>query len=255
MSTLKTQFGLPLNRDAAQTADHHHPKFLITRRPPLDRPQENCIAKAKVSIKEIKLQGLKSEKTMKIIAVSIKDLLLRKQSYLNTSNVKLKGQLSIEYFNKRNMQYEPFLEPWIFIVRYKREDNNQHYQLSNYQQATSEDTLPQIIEHQNSLNINVTTSFIETLMEGYHLWKEKINESDPYEINNELGYPIKIQDSRSDLVYVENLDRQVSFPGDNQKLKDIFNHPGEVLVNITIQRKEFVNESRHQVPLIFGGGG
>ena len=33
---------------------------------------------------------------------------------------------------------------------------------------------PYIREHNNSLNINLTTPFFETIMEGYHLWTSKL---------------------------------------------------------------------------------
>jgi hypothetical protein len=65
-------------------------------------------------------------------------------------------------------------------------------------------------------------------MEGYHLWRESINESDPYEIINKLGTSLKIQDSKRDIIYHEELKNSLKLPGENSKFRDIFNKPGEI---------------------------
>ncbi len=73
----------------------------------------------KIKIKELQIEILKSIWIgTKMLKLRIDNLILTKKAVKDNSESFLKGSIYIDYFNKRIMQYEPFLEPWVFIMRY-----------------------------------------------------------------------------------------------------------------------------------------
>ena len=79
-------------------------------------PRNNCIMTKKMEVKELNIEILKSSHSVKIIALYIKGLLLKQKSFGEISILALKGGIGIDYFNKRNMTFEPFVE--VAFVRY-----------------------------------------------------------------------------------------------------------------------------------------
>lgn len=125
----------------------------------------------KLEIRQFKIEILKNNFGVKVIQASLKDCLLKRISKDSNSISCLKGRLSIEYFNKRKQVFEPIIEPWVFIVKYLVLNGNQDIQLKNFESDLDKKAMPFLRDHINSLNINLTTAFVETIMEGIRIFK------------------------------------------------------------------------------------
>ena len=75
-------------------------------------------------------------------------------------------------------------------MKNKVDNNKSLLKLKNFESREDKKLVSYLRENQNSLNINLTTAFIETIMEGYSLWTGSIKDSQPYIIKNLTGYPL-----------------------------------------------------------------
>lgn len=53
-------------------------------------------------------------------------------------------------------------------------------------------------DHTNSLNFNITTGLVETGMEAFKIYKEEMDDGEPYKIFNRSGYPLELRDVKKD---------------------------------------------------------
>lgn len=60
---------------------------------------------------------LKNNDGVKLIQLSFCKIKLNKTEELNSNKLILIGEITIEYFNKRKMTFEPLLEPWSFCFK------------------------------------------------------------------------------------------------------------------------------------------
>ena len=63
-----------------------------------------------------KIQILKNKDGVKAAQFELKNLRMSDFKDNEESKLKLLASISLDYFNKRKMDFEPFLEPWIFKV-------------------------------------------------------------------------------------------------------------------------------------------
>lgn len=113
------------------------------------------------------------------------------------SRMKARSTLEIDSFNRRKVSHEPLLEPWQFMCTRIAKDNSKSYVIRN---AKAPDfKLNERIEnhlHHNSLNINLSTECIETLLEISKLFTGDMREDNPYCIINRTHKPINIRNSK-----------------------------------------------------------
>ena len=53
-------------------------------------------------------------------------------------------------------------------------------------------------DHQNSLNINITTAFIEVALEASKIYNLQMKDEEPYKIFNRSGYGVLLKDHKKD---------------------------------------------------------
>jgi len=70
------------------------------------------IATTKINIRDLRIEILKNNNGVRIASIMLSKVLMKKLSKNGNDSLGLKGTLHINYFNKRKMEYEPFLEPW-----------------------------------------------------------------------------------------------------------------------------------------------
>lgn len=87
----------------------------LTRKEPFPNPfTDHCISKMDIKIEELKVCILKNNFGSKVASLDIKKLMMKKSVKDNETNLKLIGQIALNYLNKRKNSMEPVLEPWIF---------------------------------------------------------------------------------------------------------------------------------------------
>lgn len=72
-----------------------------------------------ISVNKFHFEVLKNNFGVKILSFKLNNLYAKKITKLNNSIFGIKGTISIDYFNKRKITYEPLLEPWAFIVKHE----------------------------------------------------------------------------------------------------------------------------------------
>ena len=105
----------------------------------------------------------------------------------------IKGEIAIEFFNNRNMNYEPFLEPWIFKVSQYKIDNKNELKIQNYKFKEDKDLQFIMKDNKNSLNINVSTALIETAIEAQKMFLNKY-QALSYVIVNKTGLDLGLKE-------------------------------------------------------------
>jgi hypothetical protein len=68
--------------------------------------------------------------------------------------------------------------------------------LCNDESEEVKNELPYIKEHLNSLNINITAPFVETMFEAMKIYSGKIYEAQPYLLVNKTGLPLELRETR-----------------------------------------------------------
>ena len=113
--------------------------------------------------------------------------------------MKVQGSIFMEYYNRRKVSFEPLLELWKFELNYRNIDGDTHFEIGNADFQTSKNEKgisSQADLHKNSLNINLSTAAIETLMELYHLYMGNMKEAKPYKVINQTGAPLLVMSIR-----------------------------------------------------------
>ncbi|KAL4464468.1 hypothetical protein ABPG72_021161 [Tetrahymena utriculariae] len=177
-------------------------------------PEEKCIGYLRVKLKRFKLEAFKNYFGNQTMKIKISNLILKKISKGDNSSMGLKGQLKIKYYNKRKGFYEPFLEPWIFHVQNQRVDSDQNLQVCNYGDQNKENEsefkeLESVLSHRNSLNINLSTAFIETAIEAKNAFGQTNQKLRPYNIVNKLGFGLLFLLGENKKIYMEDLILQI----------------------------------------------
>lgn len=163
--------------------------------PPLKETDLLCIEKFDLLIEQINIHILKNKNKIQYGKVIFKDFRLvgvrKKDNYL----IKLRGTISIDYFNKRKMDFEPLLEPWTLILTVTQIRENFQFILQNDESYVQEAYF--IKENKNSLNFNITTAGIETLLEAYRIFSyESLDENEPCKLYNKTGCMIRYKNSK-----------------------------------------------------------
>lgn len=114
----------------------------------------------------------------------------------NNSQLKTKCTFNVDYFNKRKMDFEPLIEPWTFNLIQTKINTDQMIILKN--QENIDEKEPKFLqENKNSLNINITTSGIETILEAYKFYENpSIDEKEPCILYNKLGLVLKYRNAK-----------------------------------------------------------
>ncbi|KAL4483457.1 hypothetical protein ABPG73_001006, partial [Tetrahymena malaccensis] len=177
-------------------------------------PEEKCIGYLRVKLKRFKLEAFKNYFGNQTMKIKISNLILKKVSKGDNSSMGLKGQLKIKYYNKRKGFYEPFLEPWIFHVQNQKVDSDQNLQVCNYEDQNKENQnefkeLESVLSHRNSLNINLSTAFIETAIEAKNAFGQTNQKLRPYNIVNKLGFALLFLLGENKKIYMEDLILQI----------------------------------------------
>ena len=96
------------------------------------------------------------------------------------------------------MNFEPFLEPFTFLINFDRINNKSKddliLEICGWQPTYD----PKIecedkFKFRNACNVNLTSAGIETMLEIYQLLTDKLVDSEPYRIKNYTGYPVQIK--------------------------------------------------------------
>ncbi|KAL4465070.1 hypothetical protein ABPG72_009448 [Tetrahymena utriculariae] len=161
-----------------------------------------------LKVEKFHFEILKNNFGVKILALKFDNLYAKKIQKLNNSLFGLKGAISIDYFNKRRITYEPLLEPWVFMVRQERIANSHNLTIQNFESKKDQNMLPLLKEHHNSFNLNVTLSCLETIMEAYRIYKGTMTDEEPYMIINKTGLPIEVKDSNKENSQPQELQNQ-----------------------------------------------
>lgn len=134
---------------------------------------------------------------------------MNSNAFETSSKLLLSAKISLDYFNKRKLDFEPVIEPWRFKLKVdnKYEVTQQGIQrdiqkvkLSNYiEKSITSDEIPFYLkDHTNSLNLNITNGLIETSLEAHKIFKNVMDDGEPYKIFNRSGYPLELRDVKKD---------------------------------------------------------
>jgi hypothetical protein len=131
-----------------------------------------------VSIKNMKISILKNFHGTRIIYFDLSNIKLLKKSKDENSDLTLTLSTHIDYLNRRNQAMEPLLERWTMKLVHVCKDNSyEDILLCNDENEEDKNELPYIKEHLNSLNINITAPFVETMFEAMKIYSGKIYEA------------------------------------------------------------------------------
>ncbi|EGR32997.1 PH domain protein [Ichthyophthirius multifiliis] len=198
--------------------------------------QEKCINVMKIQLQRFKIEVLKNSFGNQISKIKISKLIMKKITKYNNYYLGLKGCLKIKYFNKRKQFYEPFLEPWTFFIRKKLIDSQisiqkhqdieleiKNFVKQNKIKNEEQQSIPESVQlNENSLNINISTAFLETAIETANIYSEPQNTEDPYQIQNNLGYGVLFTIGEKKKIYIENLLQQFVESGKNKNVQPKF---------------------------------
>jgi len=146
----------------------------------------------------IRLSIFKMMQGIDLLRVRISKFLLKmKDDGGNRSKMKARATLEVDSFNRRKVKHEPFLEPWQFICCRESKNNSSTFEIRNAEDLSFQRN--ERIEnqlHHNSLNINLSTECIETLLEISKLFSGDMREDNPYCVINRTTKSIRIRNSK-----------------------------------------------------------
>lgn len=116
---------------------------------------------------------------------------MKKASVTANTILCAKMEIEIKYFNKRKMDFEPFLEPWILHVKFTKINEDTSIYIKNFESKQDKKEIDYIKTNKNCLNINISGAFIETVLEVSKVYSNKIDDSEPFKIHNSTGYSIE----------------------------------------------------------------
>lgn len=158
-------------------------------------PQIPVKSTFKVRIPAFNISVYKILQETDLLKIQLSELCLNmKQNSESNSIMKAQATLSADYFNRRKVKLEPFIEPWKFAcVREVKGASSTQLEIRNavdplfQPNERIEDNL-----HINSLNINLSTECIQTLLEVSKLFSGEMREDHPYCIINSTGSAIQL---------------------------------------------------------------
>ncbi|CAD8085165.1 unnamed protein product [Paramecium sonneborni] len=183
----------------------------IRKQPPLDPFIDDCITTKKINIEMLKIQILKNKDGVRAAQFELRNLRMSDFKDNKKTQLNLLACISLDYFNKRKMDFEPFLEPWKFTIttisqiekppenRAIDRDSNK-ITIANYieKELKGEEVPYYLKDHTNSLNINITPALVEVAMEALKIYNKKMEDEEPYKIFNRCGYALEIRDIKKD---------------------------------------------------------
>ena len=135
---------------------------------------DHCVNKKDISISEFNVEILKNRDGVKMVLIRLQNLKLETKDHNQRGELIVIITVMIQYFNKRKMQMEPFLEPWAccFTKETLNDEklNKSTLKIQNLMTKELSNLQNYIKEHSNSLNINLSQSAIETFLEAYYIY-------------------------------------------------------------------------------------
>ena len=137
--------------------------------------EDHCVSTKKISVGFLRIQILKNKDGVKVGNLEVSNLLMKDLTRESRSELVLCAKIQINYFNKRRLAYEPFLENWKFRLKVDKSDevtselqrNIRKVKLTNYIENDLDKEIPYYLkDHTNSLNLNISTALLETGMEA-----------------------------------------------------------------------------------------
>lgn len=155
-----------------------------------------------VSHYEVRMQSLKVvvfklRQGIDLAKLRVSHLILKmRQDSQSDAIMKMRATISVDCFNRRKVRQEPLIEPWQLWVKYEMKQGSTSVELRNLVRKDMQfNSRINSHIHDNSLNVNLSTAGIETLLEIMKLFTKEMVESDPYCIKNYLGLPIRISNA------------------------------------------------------------
>ncbi|CAK73960.1 unnamed protein product (macronuclear) [Paramecium tetraurelia] len=187
-------------------------KYAFKRKPqPPDPFIDDCINTKKINIETLKIQILKNKDGVKAAQFELKSLRMSDFKDNKKTQLNLLACISLDYFNKRKMDFEPFLEPWKFTITTLSQiekppenkaidrDSNKITIANHIEKELKGEEVPYYLkDHTNSLNINITPALVEVAMEALKIYNKKMEDEEPYKIFNRCGYALEIRDIKKD---------------------------------------------------------
>ncbi|CAD8180234.1 unnamed protein product [Paramecium pentaurelia] len=228
-------------------------KYVFKRKPqPPDPFIDDCINTKKINIEMLKIQILKNKDGVKAAQFELKDLRMSDFKDNKKTQLNLLACISLDYFNKRKMDFEPFLEPWKFTITTlsqieKPPENraidrdSKKFTIANHieKELKGEEVPYYLKDHTNSLNINITPALVEVAMEALKIYNKKMEDEEPYKIFNRCGYALEIRDIKKDQ-YVRIINEDQEYTCNTQKelwAKDFKKHKSDqqqMLLNLVV---------------------
>ena len=168
----------------------------------VNAPQQNhlepallCVEQFDVTIEQINIHILKNKNKVEYGKLIFKDFRLVGIRKNENYKFKLRGTVSIDYFNKRKMDFEPLLEPWTLMLIACQISGDLQIVLQNDQNFETEAYF--VKENKNSLNFNITTAGIETILEAYQIFSyESLDEKEPCKLYNKMGCMLRYRNAK-----------------------------------------------------------
>jgi vacuolar protein sorting-associated protein 13A/C len=104
-------------------------------------PLPPIITTYKVKIFRLKINLIKMVQSSELAHISLNKVILRAKNHLDSTIMRSKMIIDILYHNKRKMNFEPFLEPWCFTIRYKALGEEKLLEIGNWQPPSKDNEL------------------------------------------------------------------------------------------------------------------
>ena len=165
---------------------------VLANQPPLPE----MISTYKIKINRFKINLIKMVQDMELAHITLNKVIMRMKQEQETSFMRARAILDVKYFNRRKMNFEPFLEPWCFMLKYDTKKDESQFEICNWQPVFEKDIeLKDQHLNKNALNLNVSVAAIETILELVQLFTNKMKEAEPYKVKNYTGFTLKIHSS------------------------------------------------------------
>jgi hypothetical protein len=115
----------------------------------------------------------------------------------------LRSTVGIEWFNNRLRQFEPLVEDWTFLLGHLKVSvfsRGDPPYITEASELTTPEELPIVVEHKtpkqlvnyNSLNLNISTTFVRSLISAITMHSQPETGMPDYKISNHTGYKLRI---------------------------------------------------------------
>lgn len=176
---------------------------MTRKEPPTYDFDDDCQNIKKILVPALKIQILKNKDGIKVAQFELKQLHAHDKSDKDTTNFKLITTIRLDYFNKRKLDFEPFMEPWKFKIGMVNQEeqppenksitrNAKKIKISNFidNSVKGEEVPYYLKDHTNSLNFNITPALVEVTMEALKIYNAQMQDEEPYKIFNRCGYSV-----------------------------------------------------------------